>query len=134
MASSTQAILLPGSVPQVFTAAGTISIGHAVGYPNASGEVLQLAANTPILGIAATDAVSGEQVTVVTFGPAYAKLDSAVTWATSPMLKVAASGKFEAAAVNVTSMVRCTPDARMGASGSADDLVRVVVGVGAFHS
>ena len=134
MASSTQALLLPGSVPQVFTAAGTISIGHAVGYPNASGEVLQLAANTPILGIAATDAVSGEQVTVVTFGPAYAKLDSTVTWATSPMLAVASSGAFEDAAVDVTSMVRCTPDARMGASGSAYDLVRVVVGVGAFHS
>jgi len=29
-------------------------------------------------------------------------------------------------------MVRCTPDARMGASASADDLVRVVVAVGAF--
>jgi hypothetical protein len=134
MASSAQALLLPGSVPQIFTAAGTISIGHAVGYPDANGEVLQLAANTPILGIAATDAVSGEQVTVVTFGPAYAKLDSTVTWATSPMLAVAASGKFEDAAVDVTSMVRCTPDAREGASGSANDLVRVVVGVGAFHS
>ena len=134
MASSTQAFLLPGSVPQVFTAAGTISIGCAVGYPNASGEVLQLAANAPILGIAATDAVSGEQVTVVTFGPAYAKLDSGVTWATTRMLGVAASGKFEGVAVDTTSTVRCTPDARMGASASADDLVRVVVGVGAFHT
>jgi hypothetical protein len=134
MASSTQAFLLPGSVPQVFTADGTISIGHAVGYPDPDGLVVELTSNTPILGIAATDAVAGEQVTVVTFGPAYAKLDSAVTWATSPMLAVAASGAFEDAAVDVTSMVRCTPDARMGASGSAGDLVRVVVGVGAFHS
>jgi hypothetical protein len=132
MASSTQAFLLPGSVPQVFTANGTISIGHAVGYPNSNGLVVELTTNDPILGIAATDAVSGEQVTVVTFGPAYAKLDSAVTWATSPMLGVAASGAFEEALAGVTSMVRCTPDARLGASGSADDLVRVVVGVGAF--
>jgi len=132
MASSTQALLLPGSVPQVFTAAGTITTGHAVGYPDVDGAVLELAANDPILGIAATDAVLGENVTVVTFGPAYAKLDSSVTWATSPMLGVAATGKFEGVAAGVTSMVRCTPDARSGASASADDLIRVVVGVGAF--
>ena len=132
MASSTQAFLLPGSVPQVFTAAGTISLGCAVGYPDANGEVLQLAANDPLLGIAATDATIGEQVTVVVFGPAYAKMDAAVTWATSPMLGVAASGEFEESLAGVTSMVRCTPDVRMGASASAGDLVKVVVGVGAF--
>ena len=132
MASSTQAFLLPGSVPQVFTAAGTISLGCAVGYPDVNGAVLQLATNDPILGIAATDAEVDGQVTVVVFGPAYAKLDSGVTWATTPMLGVAASGEFEGVAVGTTSMVRCTPDARMGASANAGDLVRVVVAVGAF--
>lgn len=132
MATSSQALVLNNWGNQVYTAAGTILTGHAVGYPDASGNVLQLATNDPILGIAATDAVIGQEVVVCTAGPCYAKLDAPVTWLTSPMLGVAASGAFEEALQGTTAMVRCTPDARMGASAAAGDLVRVIVGVGAY--
>jgi hypothetical protein len=57
-----------------------------------------------------------------------------VTFATGPFVKPTAAGEFEAAAVDVTSQVRAIPDARQGLSAANDDIIRALVGVGAFHT
>jgi hypothetical protein len=134
MATSAQALILPGAYAAPYTAGGTIGVGCAVGFPDANGEVAVVTTVAPIMGIAANAVVTGEEVFVVGFGPAYAKLTGAVTWATSPFLVPDAAGEFVAAATNETSQVRAFPDAREGAAGESSDLIRVVVGVGAFHS
>lgn len=134
MATSAQALILPGAYAAPYTAGGTIGVGCAVGFPNANGEVVVVTTVAPIMGIAANAVVTGEEVFVVGFGPAYAKLAGTVTWATSPFVVPTTAGEFVAATTNETSQVRAFPDAREGAEGSDNDLIRVVVGVGAFHS
>ena len=133
MATSAQAQILPTAYAAPYTASGTIGFGCAVSYPDASGEV---AADTSgvFLGVAANAVVAGEEVFVVLAGPAYIKLAGTVTFATGPFVKPTTDGEFEAAAVDVTSQVRAIPDAREGASAVADDIIRALVGVGAFHS
>lgn len=133
MATSAQAQILPTAYAAPYTASGTIGFGCAVGYPDASGEV---AADTSgsFLGVAANAVVAGEEVFVVLAGPAYVKLAATVTWATSPFVKPTTAGEFVAAAVDETCQVRAIPDARQGASAANDDIIRALVGVGAFHS
>jgi hypothetical protein len=133
MATSAQALILPGAYVAPYTAGGTIGVGCAVGYPDANGVVLADAAG-PFMGVAANAVESGEEVFVVGFGPAYVKLAGAVTWATSPFLKPTTDGEFVAASSNETSIARAFPDAREGAVGDNNDLIRAVIGVGAFHS
>lgn len=132
MATSAQAQILPTAYAAPFTAAGTIGFGCAVGYPNSSGEVAAVASG-PILGVAANAVSTGEEVFVVLAGPAYIKLAGTVTWATSPFVKPTTDGEFIAAAGDETSQVRAIPDAREGASADDNDLIRALVGVGAFH-
>ena len=133
MATSAQAQILPTAYAAPYTAAGTIGFGCAVGYPDASGEVLAVTTG-PILGVAANAVVAGEEVFVVLSGPAYIKLAGTVTWATSPFVGPTTAGEFDAVAEDVTSQVRAIPDARQGASAANDDIIRALVGVGAFHS
>ena len=133
MATSAQAQILPTAYAAPYTAAGTIGFGCAVGYPNSSGEVAAVASG-PILGVAANAVSTGEEVFVVLAGPAYIKLAGTVTWATSPFVKPTTDGEFIAAAGDETSQVRAIPDAREGASADDNDLIRALVGVGAFHS
>lgn len=132
MATSAQAQILPTAYAAPYTAAGTIGFGCAVGYPNSSGEVAAVASG-PILGVAANAVSTGEEVFVVLAGPAYIKLAGTVTWATSPFVKPTTDGEFIAAAGDETSQVRAIPDAREGASADDNDLIRALVGVGAFH-
>ena len=132
MATSAQAQILPTAYAAPFTAAGAIGFGCAVGYPNSSGEVAAVASG-PILGVAANTVSTGEEVFVVLAGPAYIKLAGTVTWATSPFVKPTTDGEFIAAAGDETSQVRAIPDAREGASADDNDLIRALVGVGAFH-
>ena len=132
MATSAQAQILPTAYAAPFTAAGAIGFGCAVGYPNSSGEVAAVASG-PILGVAANAVSTGEEVFVVLSGPAYIKLAGTVTWATSPFVKPTTDGEFIAAAGDETSQVRAIPDAREGASADDNDLIRALVGVGAFH-
>ena len=134
MATSAQAQSLPTAYAAPFTAAGAIGFGCAVGYPNSSGEVAVVTTVEPILGVAANAVSTGEEVFVVLAGPAYIKLAGTVTWATSPFVKPTTDGEFIAAAGDETSQVRAIPDAREGASAENDDLIRALVGVGAFHS
>ena len=133
MATSAQAQILPTAYAAPYTASGTIGFGCAVGYPDASGEVAEDTSGS-FLGVAANAVVAGEEVFVVLSGPAYIKLAGTVTWATSPFVKPTTAGKFVAAAVDETSQVRAIPDARQGASAANDDIIRALVGVGAFHS
>ena len=133
MATSAQAQILPTAYAAPYTAAGTIGFGCAVGYPDASGEVAEDTSGS-FLGVAANAVVAGEEVFVVLSGPAYIKLAGTVTWATSPFVKPTTAGEFVAAAVDETSQVRAIPDARQGASAANDDIIRALVGVGAFHS
>lgn len=133
MATSAQAQILPTAYAAPFTASGAIGFGCAVGYPDASGEVAAVTSG-PILGVAANAVSTGEEVFVVLAGPAYIKLAGTVTWATSPFVKPTTDGEFIAAAVDETSQVRAIPDAREGASAVDNDLIRALVGVGAFHS
>lgn len=132
MATSAQAQILPTAYAAPYTASGTIGFGCAVGYPDSSGEV---AADTSgsFLGVAANAVTAGEEVFVVLSGPAYIKLAGTVTWATSPFVKPTTAGEFEAAAGDETSQVRAIPDAREGDNAVANDIIRAVVGVGAFH-
>ena len=132
MATSAQAQILPTAYAAPYTAAGTIGFGCAVGYPNSSGEVAAVASG-PILGVAANAVSTGEEVFVVLAGPAYIKLAGTVTWATSPFVQPTTGGEFLEALGDVTSQVRAIPDAREGASAENDDLIRALVGVGAFH-
>ena len=132
MATSAQAQILPTAYAAPYTAAGTIGFGCAVGYPNSSGEVAAVASG-PILGVAANAVSTGEEVFVVLAGPAYIKLAGTVTWATSPFVKPTTAGEFLAATEDQTSQVRAIPDARQGASADNDDIIRALVGVGAFH-
>jgi hypothetical protein len=132
MATSAQAQILPTAYAAPYTAAGTIGFGCAVGFPDASGEVLAVTTG-PILGVAANAVSAGEEVFVVLAGPAYIKLAGTVTWATSPFVKPTTAGEFIAATEDQTSQVRAIPDARQGASADNDDLIRALVGVGAFH-
>lgn len=132
MATSAQAQILPTAYAAPYTAAGAIGFGCAVGYPNASGEVAAVASG-PILGVAANAVSTGEEVFVVLEGPAYIKLAGPVTWATSPFVKPTTDGEFIAATEDQTSQVRAIPDARQGASADDNDLIRALVGVGAFH-
>jgi hypothetical protein len=134
MATSAQAQILPTAYAAPYTASGTIGFGCAVGYPDASGEVAAVTSEAPILGVAANAVVAGEQVFVVLSGPAYIKLAGTVTWATSPFVIPTTAGEFVAAAVDQTCQVRAIPDAREGASAVNDDIIRALVGVGAFHS
>jgi hypothetical protein len=133
MATSAQAQILPTAYAAPYTASGTIGFGCAVSYPDASGEV---AAETGalFLGVAANAVVAGEEVFVVLAGPAYIKLAGTVTFATGPFVKPTAAGEFEAALVDETSQVRSIPDARQGLDAANDDIIRALVGVGAFHS
>lgn len=133
MATSAQAQILPTAYAAPYTAAGAIGFGCAVGYPDASGEVLAVTSG-PILGVAANAVSTGEEVFVVLAGPAYIKLAGTVTWATSPFVKPTTAGEFIAATEDQTSQVRAIPDARQGASADDNDLIRALVGVGAFHS
>jgi hypothetical protein len=132
MATSAQAQILPTAYAAPYTASGTIGFGCAVSYPDASGEV---AAETGalFLGVAANAVVAGEEVFVVLAGPAYIKLAGTVTFATGPFVKPTAAGEFEAAAGDETSQVRSIPDARQGLDAANDDIIRALVGVGAFH-
>ena len=132
MASSSQARIYPLSFQAPYTANGTINAGCAVSYPDADGLVVADASGF-FMGIAANSVVLGEEVIVVGFGLADALLAGTVTWGTTPFLKPTTDGKFVAAAANETSLVRAFPDAREGLSGAANDLIRVVIGVGAFH-
>lgn len=133
MATSAQAQILPTAYAAPYTAAGAIGFGCAVGYPNSSGEVAVVTSG-PILGVAANAVSTGEEVFVVLAGPAYIKLAGTVTWATSPFVKPTTAGEFIAATEDQTSQVRAIPDARQGASADDNDLIRALVGVGAFHS
>lgn len=133
MATSAQAQILPTAYAAPYTAAGAIGFGCAVGYPNSSGEV-NVVTSGPILGVAANAVSTGEEVFVVLAGPAYIKLAGTVTWATSPFVKPTTAGEFIAATEDQTSQVRAIPDARQGASADDNDLIRALVGVGAFHS
>lgn len=132
MATSAQAQILPTAYAAPYTAAGAIGFGCAVGYPDASGEV-NVVTSGPILGVAANAVSTGEEVFVVLAGPAYIKLAGTVTWATSPFVQPTTAGEFLEALGDVTSQVRAIPDAREGASAENDDLIRALVGVGAFH-
>ena len=132
MATSAQAQILPTAYAAPYTAAGAIGFGCAVGYPNSSGEVAVVTSG-PILGVAANAVSTGEEVFVVLAGPAYIKLAGTVTWATSPFVKPTTDGEFIAAPGDETSQVRAIPDAREGASADDNDLIRALVGVGAFH-
>ena len=132
MAASAQAQILPTAYAAPYTAAGAIGFGCAVGYPNSSGEVAAVASG-PILGVAANAVSTGEEVFVVLAGPAYIKLAGTVTWGTSPFVQPTTGGEFLEALGDVTSQVRAIPDARQGASADNDDLIRALVGVGAFH-
>lgn len=132
MATSAQAQILPTAYAAPYTAAGAIGFGCAVGYPNSSGEVAVVTSG-PILGVAANAVSTGEEVFVVLAGPAYIKLAGTVTWATSPFVQPTTGGEFLEALGDVTSQVRAIPDAREGASAENDDLIRALVGVGAFH-
>ena len=132
MATSAQAQILPTAYAAPYTAAGAIGFGCAVGYPNSSGEVAAVASG-PILGVAANAVSTGEEVFVVLAGPAYIKLAGTVTWGTSPFVKPTTAGEFLAATEDQTSQVRAIPDARQGLSAENDDLIRALVGVGAFH-
>lgn len=134
MATSAQAQILPTAYAAPFTAAGAIGFGCAVGYPDASGEVAVVTSAVPILGVAANAVSAGEEVFVVLAGPAYIKLTGTVTWATSPFVVPGAAGEFVAATSNETSQVRAIPDARQGQDAVANDIIRALVGVGAFHS
>ena len=134
MATSAQAQILPTAYAAPYTAAGTIGFGCAVGYPDASGEVVAVTSEAPILGVAANAVVTGEQVFVVLSGPAYIKLAGTVTWSSSPFVIPTTAGEFVAAAVDHTCQVRAIPDAREGLSAANDDIIRALVGVGAFHS
>jgi len=133
MATSAQAQILPTAYAAPYTASGSIGFGCAVSYPDASGEV---AAETGalFLGVAANAVSAGEEVFVVLAGPAYVKLAGTVTFATGPFVKPTTAGEFVAAAADETSQVRAIPDARQGLSAAADDIIRALVGVGAFHS
>jgi len=133
MATSAQAQILPTAYAAPYTASGTIGFGCAVGYPDASGEV---AADTSgsFLGVSANAVVAGEKVFVVLAGPAFVKLAGTVTWATSPFVKPTTAGEFVAAAVDETCQVRAIPDAREGTSAVDNDIIRALVGVGAFHT
>jgi hypothetical protein len=133
MATSAQAQILPTAYAAPYTAAGTIGLGCAVGYPDASGEVAVVTTG-PILGVAANAVSTGEEVFVVLAGPAYIKLAGTVTWGTSPFVQPTTGGEFLEALGDVTSQVRAIPDAREGASAENDDIIRALVGVGAFHS
>lgn len=132
MATSAQAQILPTAYAAPYTAAGAIGFGCAVGYPNSSGEVAAVA-SVPILGVAANAVSTGEEVFVVLAGPAYIKLAGTVTWGTSPFVQPTTGGEFLEALGDVTSQVRAIPDARQGASADDNDLIRALVGVGAFH-
>ena len=133
MATSAQAQILPTAYAAPYTAAGTIGFGCAVGYPNSSGEVAAVASG-PILGVAANAVSTGEEVFVVLAGPAYIKLAGTVTWGTSPFVQPTTDGEFLEALGDVTSQVRAIPDARQGQDADNDDIIRALVGVGAFHS
>ena len=132
MATSAQAQILPTAYAAPYTASGSIGFGCAVSYPDASGEV---AAETGalFLGVAANAVSAGEEVFVVLSGPAYMKLAATVTIATSPFVKPTTAGEFVAAAGDETCQVRAIPDARQGLSAANDDIIRALVGVGAFH-
>ena len=132
MATSAQAQILPTAYAAPYTAAGAIGFGCAVGYPNSSGEVAVVTTG-PILGVAANAVSTGEEVFVVLAGPAYIKLAGTVTWGTSPFVQPTTAGEFLEALGDVTSQVRAIPDARQGASADDNDLIRALVGVGAFH-
>lgn len=132
MATSAQAQILPTAYAAPYTAAGAIGFGCAVGYPNSSGEVAVVTTG-PILGVAANAVSTGEEVFVVLAGPAYIKLAGTVTWGTSPFVQPTTAGEFLEALGDVTSQVRAIPDARQGASADTNDLIRALVGVGAFH-
>ena len=134
MATSAQAQILPTAYAAPYTASGTIGFGCAVGYPDASGEVAAVTSEVPILGVAANAVSDGEEVFVVLSGPAYIKLAGTVTWATSPFVGPTTAGEFDAVAEDVTSQVRAIPDARQGLDAVANDIIRALVGVGAFHS
>jgi hypothetical protein len=133
MATSAQAQILPTAYAAPYTASGTIGFGCAVGYPDASGEVAEDTSGS-FLGVAANAVVAGEEVFVVLSGPAYIKLAGTVTFGTSPFVKPTTAGEFVAAAVDETCQVRAIPDARQGLSAANDDIIRALVGVGAFHS
>ena len=133
MATSAQAQILPTAYAAPYTASGTIGFGCAVGYPNSSGEVAAVTSG-PILGVAANAVSTGEEVFVVLSGPAYIKLAGTVTWGTSPFVGPTTAGEFIAVVEDVTSQVRAIPDAREGDNAVDNDIIRAVVGVGAFHS
>lgn len=133
MATSAQAQILPTAYAAPYTASGTIGFGCAVGYPDASGEVAAVTSEAPILGVAANAVSAGEEVFVVLAGPAYVKLAGTVTWSSSPFVKPTTAGEFVAAAGDETCQVRAIPDAREGASAVDNDIIRALVGVGAFH-
>lgn len=133
MATSAQAQILPTAYAAPYTSTGTIGFGCAVGYPDANGEVAVVTSAVPVFGVAANAVVAGEEVFVVLSGPAYVKLAGAVTFATSPFVVPSAAGEFVAAAGNETCQVRAIPDARQGADAVTNDIIRAVVGVGAFH-
>lgn len=132
MATSAQAQILPTAYAAPYTASGTIGFGCAVGYPDASGEVAEDTSGS-FLGVAANAVVAGEEVFVVLSGPAYIKLAGTVTWSSSPFVKPTTAGEFVAAAGDETCQVRAIPDARQGLSAANDDIIRALVGVGAFH-
>lgn len=132
MATSAQAQILPTAYAAPYTASGTIGFGCAVGYPDASGEVAEDTSGS-FLGVAANAVVAGEEVFVVLSGPAYIKLAGTVTFGTSPFVKPTTAGEFVAAAGDETCQVRAIPDARQGLSAANDDIIRALVGVGAFH-
>lgn len=134
MATSAQAQILPTAYAAPYTAAGTIGFGCAVGFPDASGEVAVVTTAVPILGVAANAVSAGEEVFVVLAGPAYVKLAGTVTWSSSPFVVPGAAGEFVAAAVDDICQVRAIPDARQGLSAANDDIIRALVGVGAFHT
>lgn len=133
MATSAQAQILPTAYAAPYTASGTIGFGCAVGFPDADGEVAVVTTAVPILGVAANAVSAGEEVFVVLAGPAYVKLAGTVTFGTSPFVKPTTAGEFVAAAGDETCQVRAIPDARQGLSAADDDIIRALVGVGAFH-
>lgn len=72
MATSLQ-YAIPGSFAQTFTAGATLTAGQLVKMDSTAGQVVACSAATdPFVGVVQSDgAVSGEPISIVTFGPAY---------------------------------------------------------------
>ena len=135
MGSSSQAVILPGAYAENYTVSGAIGFGCAVGYPDSTGKVAVVTSG-PYMGVLANGSgcSDGEIGVVVLSGPCDVTVASTLTWATTPFVKPTTAGKFEPAAANNTAIARCIPSANQGATAAANDIVRVVLGVGAFHA